>query len=127
MNRYNQALHLARDTNGKVTTSQLDITSENQEFSPLPVGDHKASINRRTRMHNRNNIKDSQKKHRLGMVSKKYFTGGLKPVSQRANLTFSSDVDQDTQMFGLHVRPLTINASSPRTYKSIYKKEIKQI
>ena len=25
---------------------------------------------------------------------------GLKPVSQRANLTLSSDTDQDTQMFG---------------------------
>ena len=33
------------------------------------------------------------------MVSNKYFTGGLKPVSQRANLTLSSDVDQDTWMF----------------------------
>ena len=29
------------------------------------------------------------------MVSKKYFTGGLKPISN-ANLTLSSDVDQDT-------------------------------
>ena len=26
----------------------------------------------------------------------KYLTGGLKPVSRRANLTLSSDVDQDT-------------------------------
>ena len=28
--------------------------------------------------------------------SVKYFTGGLKPVSRHANLTISSDVDQDT-------------------------------
>ena len=27
-NRYNQAPHLTQDTNGKVTTSQLDITNE---------------------------------------------------------------------------------------------------
>ena len=30
-NRYNQAQHLTQDTNGKVTTSQLDITNESQE------------------------------------------------------------------------------------------------
>ena len=39
-NRYNQAPHLTQDTNGKVTTSQLDITNERQEFSPFPAGDH---------------------------------------------------------------------------------------
>ena len=32
-NRYNQAPHLTQDTNGKVTTSQLDITNESQEVS----------------------------------------------------------------------------------------------
>ena len=31
-----------QDTNGKVTTSQLDITNESQEVSPFPAGDHKA-------------------------------------------------------------------------------------
>ena len=46
-NRYNQAPHLTQDTNGKVTTSQLDITNESQEVSPFPAGDHKASTNRR--------------------------------------------------------------------------------
>ena len=48
-NRYNQASHLTKDsedTNGKVTTSQLDITSESQDVSPFPAGDHKASTNR---------------------------------------------------------------------------------
>ena len=54
-------------------------------------------------MQDRNNINDPQKKHRLGTVSnKKYFTGGLKRVKQCTNLTLSSDVDQDTWMFGLH-------------------------
>ena len=48
-NRYNQAPHLTQDTDGKVTTSQLDITNESQEVSPFPAGDYKASINRRTR------------------------------------------------------------------------------
>ena len=45
-NRYNQAPHLTQDTNGKTTTSQLDITNESQEVSPFPAGDHKALTNR---------------------------------------------------------------------------------
>ena len=53
-NHYNQALHLTKDTNGKATTSQLDITNESQEVSPFPAGDHKASISRRARKNNKN-------------------------------------------------------------------------
>ena len=49
MNRYNQVPHLTQDTNGKVTHSQLD--TESQEVSPFPAGDHKAQINRRAQMH----------------------------------------------------------------------------
>ena len=33
-NRYNQVLHLTKDTNGKVTRSQLDTTNESQEVKP---------------------------------------------------------------------------------------------
>ena len=47
-NRYNQAPQLTQDTNGKVTTSQLDITNESQEVSPFPAGDHKASKQNKT-------------------------------------------------------------------------------
>ena len=32
-NRYNQAPHLTQDTNGKVTTSQLDVINESQEVA----------------------------------------------------------------------------------------------
>ena len=46
--------HLTQGTNWKVTTSQLDITNESQEVSPFQAGDHKASINRRARKHNKN-------------------------------------------------------------------------
>ena len=46
--------HLTQDTNRKMTSSQLDITSESQEVSPFPAGDHKDSINRRARKHNKN-------------------------------------------------------------------------
>ena len=80
-NQYNQAPHLTQDTNGKVTTSQLDITNESQEVSPFPAGDHKASTDVHERITNqdKNKKNDPQKKHRLGTVSK-YFIGGLKPV-----------------------------------------------
>ena len=41
-NQYIQTPHQTQDTNGKVTTSQLDITNESQEVSPFPAGDNKA-------------------------------------------------------------------------------------
>ena len=98
-NRYNQVPHLTQDTNGKVTNSQLDTTNESQEVSPFPAGDHKAQINRRAQRHSKHKTeqkhKRSTKKYRLGTV-RKFFTGGLKPVKRRANLTLNSDVDQDT-------------------------------
>ena len=72
-NQYNQVPHLTHDTNGKVTNSQLDTTSESQEVSPFPAGDHQAHINRRAQRPSRHktekNIKDPQKKYRLGTVS----------------------------------------------------------
>ena len=65
-NRYNQVPHLTKDTNGKVTNSQLDTTNESQEVSPFPAGDHKAYINRRSQRHSKHKtektIKDPQKK-----------------------------------------------------------------
>ena len=75
-NRYNQVQHLAQDTNGKVTNSQLDTTNESQEVSPFPAGDHKAHINRHItgiQMHSKHKIKDPQKKYRLGTVSKIFY------------------------------------------------------
>ena len=76
-NRYNQVPHLTQDTNGKVTNSQLDTTNESQEVSPLPAGDHKAHIKRRAQRHSKHkaekNIKDPQKKYRLGTVSKIFY------------------------------------------------------
>ena len=41
-------------TNGKVTTSQFNITNESQELRPFPAGDHKATINRLARKHKEN-------------------------------------------------------------------------
>ena len=84
-NRYNQVPHLTQDTNGKVTNSQLDTTNKSQEVSPFPAGDHKAHMNRRAQRHSKHktkkkqkkkkkkNIKDPQKKYRLGTVSKIFY------------------------------------------------------
>ena len=79
-NRYNQAPHLAQDTNTKVTTTQLSITNESQEVSQNKVGDNKASLNRRSRKHNINKTEitnDPQTKHRLGTVSKNILLDAL--------------------------------------------------
>ena len=59
-NRYNQVPHLTQDTNGKVTSSQLDTTNESQEVSPFPAGDHKAHINRRAQKHSKHNTEQKQ-------------------------------------------------------------------
>ena len=76
-NRYNQVPQLTQDTNGKVTNSQLDTTNESQEVSPFPAGDHKAHIIIRAQnivnTRQNNNIKDPQKKYRLGTVSKIFY------------------------------------------------------
>ena len=73
-NQYNQVPHLTHETNGKVTSSQLDTTNESQDVSPFPAGDHKAHINRRAQRHSKHktekNIKDPQKKYSLGTVRK---------------------------------------------------------
>ena len=72
-NRYNQVPHLTQVSNGKITNSQLETTNESQEVSPFPARDHKAHINRRAQRHSKHktekNIKDPQKKYRLGTVS----------------------------------------------------------
>ena len=81
-NRYNQAPHLTQDTNGKVTTSQLDIISESPGVNPFPAGDHKASTNKREQKH-RNYIYEPQKKHRLGTVSKNILLVGLTGFTAR--------------------------------------------
>ena len=92
--------HPTKDTNGKVTNSQLDTTNESQEVSPFPAGDHKAHINRRTQRHSKHKTEQKHKRSTKEVPpwngQLKYFTGGLKPVSRRANLTLNSDVDQDT-------------------------------
>ena len=76
-NQYNQVPHLTQDTNGKRTNSQLDVTNESHEVRPFPAGDHKAHINRHAQRHSKHktekNIKDPQKKYRLGTVSKIFY------------------------------------------------------
>ena len=79
--------HPTQDTNGKVTNSQLDTTNESQEVSPFPAGDHKAHINRRAQRHSKHkteqNIKDPQKKYRLGTISKIFYWRALTSLTAR--------------------------------------------
>ena len=60
--RYNKVPHLAQDTNGKVTNSQLDTTNESQEVSPFPAGVHKAHINRRAQRHSKHKTEQKHKR-----------------------------------------------------------------
>ena len=52
-NQYNQVTDLNKDTNWKVTNSQLDTINESQEVSPLLAGDYKVQINRHAQRHNK--------------------------------------------------------------------------
>ena len=61
-NRYNQIPHLTQGTNGKVTTSQLDITNESQEVCPVTAGDDKAHINRLAQRHSKHKTEQKHKK-----------------------------------------------------------------
>ena len=77
-NRYNQVPHLTKDTNGKVANSQkTPQTRAKRRVSPFPAGDHEAHINRRAQnianTRQNKNIKDPQKKYRLGTVSKIFY------------------------------------------------------
>ena len=76
-NRYNQVPHLTQDTNGKVTNSQKTPQTRAKRSALSPAGDHKAHINRRAQnianTRQNKNIKDPQKKYRLGTVSKIFY------------------------------------------------------
>ena len=64
-----------------MTTSHLVITNESQEISPFPAGDHKASINRRARKHNKNETELAKMIHKRSTALERsvfFFTGGLK-------------------------------------------------
>ena len=127
MNRNNQAPHLTQDTNGKITTSQLVITNESKEFSPFPASDHKASINKCTQKHskNGNGVNHRQKKHCHGTVSKNILLEGLNRFHSAPTSPLVQMLIKTHRCFVCMKDPLLINASSLRTYKSRYEKEIK--
>ena len=72
-NRYNQAAHLTKDTNGKVTTYNYNPQTRAKRSA---LSQQVTKRRQQTDMHesitkqDRNNINDPQKKHRLGTVSK---------------------------------------------------------
>ena len=96
--QYNQVPHLTQDTTWEGNKNTINITNTSQEVSPFPVGVHKAAMNRRESMRNtrhKKNTNDPQKKYCLGTVSKNILLVGLNQF-HNANLTLSSDVDQNT-------------------------------
>ena len=84
--RYNQVPHLTQNTIWKVANSQLDITNESQEVSPFP-----AIINRRAQKHNKHMTEIRGMIHKR---NKNILLEGLN-LLHSANLTLSSNVDQD--------------------------------
>ena len=105
--RYNQVPHLTQYTTWQGNKITINSTYKSQEVCPFPLGDHKVAMNRRESMRNtrHKNTNDPQKKYRLGTVSKNILLEGLNRF-HGTNLTLSSNVDQGTYIFGLHVRPL---------------------
>ena len=96
-NRYNQVPHLTKKTTWESDKTHLNITNESQEVSPNPVGDHEAAMDRRKSILNtrHKNTNDLQKKYRIGTVSNNILLESLNHF-HAANLTLSSDIDQDT-------------------------------
>ena len=97
---YNKVPHPPKDTNGKVTNSQLDTTNESQEISPFPAGDHKAHVNRRAQRHSKHK---KEQKHKRSTKEVHPWNGqlnilleGLNRLNGAPTSTFNSDVDQDT-------------------------------
>ena len=101
---------------------------ESQDVSPLPAGDHKAStdVYESITKQDRNKINDPQKKHRLGTVSKNILLEGLNQFTGAPTSTFFQMWIKTDRCLVCMKDPKSINASSPRKYKSKYKKEIKQ-
>ena len=135
-NRYNQVPHLSKDTKLENNKILINITNKSHKVSPFPSGDHKAAINRCARRHDKHKTYITQTINKRSTAlerSVKYFTGGIKPDPWCANLSLSSDMDQDTQMFGLHERPpnLFIHHLQIRTQQYIKlnnrAKEIQQV
>ena len=74
----------------------------------------------------RNNINDPQKKHRLGTVSKNILLEGFNRFNSAPTSPLVQMWIKTHRCLVCMKDPLLNNASSPRTYKSRYEKEIKQ-
>ena len=111
--RYDQVPHLTQNTTWESNENTINITNKSQVVSPFTAGDHKAAMNRQKSMRNTRRktqmiLKRSTALERSVKISN--WEGGLNRF-HGANLTLSSDVDQETYMFGLHERPLAYQCS----------------
>ena len=124
-NWYNQVPHLTQDTNGKVTDSQLDTTNQSQEVSPIPAGNHNAHINRRAQRHSKHKTEKTQKIHKRRTALER----SVKYLNQFNGAPTSPLVQMWIKIHKCFVcikYPELINVSSPKTYKTKYKKKKQQ-
>ena len=101
-NRCNQVPHLTQDITWESDKHTIGDLKRETKYQPcFPAGDHKTSINRRARNHNKHKTEIPQMIHKRSV--KTILLEGFNRF-HGANLTFISGVDQDTGMFGLHGR-----------------------
>ena len=126
--RYNQVPHLTQDTTLKSNKNAINITKESQEVSPFQAGDHEAAMTRSKSMRN-----TRRKKTQMIHKRRTPLERSVKIFYWRALTGFTAPTLPLVQMWIKTHRCLVcikdhrlINAPSPKTYKSRYKKEIKQ-
>ena len=110
-NRYNQVPHPTQDTNGKATNRQKTPQTRAKRPAPPPPSRRPRSTYKQTRT--KHSKHKTEHKHKRSTKEAPPRNGqqntpleGLNRPNG-ANLTLNSDVDQDTQTFGLHERPPT--------------------
>ena len=92
-NRYNQSPRPTQDITRKVTRTQLNIT--NNTISQQVTTRQQWTDAKAWKTQDKYNTNDPQKKYRLRTFSKNILLEGFNRFHD-ANLTLSSDVDQDT-------------------------------
>ena len=91
--QYNQVPNQSQDTTWESNKNTINTTNKSKEVSRFPADDHKATLNRRKSMRN-------TKKQKTQMIHKRGTCTALELEGLNwihgANLTLSSDLDQDT-------------------------------
>ena len=129
-NRYNQAPHQTQDTNGKEKYYKYSSQTRAKRSAlsrQVATRHQQTDVHESITKQDRNNINDLQKKHRLGTTSKNILLEGLTQFYGAPSSPLVQMWIRTHRCLVCMKDPELINASFPRTYKSRYKKEIKQI